>query len=296
MTNNSLKFILGAALAIFLAATAVPLRAQSTFGTILGTVKDTTGAVVPGARVVITNTDEGSARSVETDASGNYELVDVKPGHYSVSVSKAGFQTSQVTGIELTARQTLRADVSLPVGQITQSVTVKGSAMGVISTDTSTVSSSFGHLQITNLPTNYRASANGNSPYYLLTVLPGIQTDNSGNLAIQGALQSQSAFTVDGISTTDMTGNSPLRQAFPSAEAIAEMRVQGVGAPAEFGDPADVTTISRSGTNALHGSAFEYMQNQALDATPFGATSKPKKIANDFGGSLGGPVVIPHLL
>lgn len=295
MTNKSLKFILGAALAIFLAATAVPLRAQSTFGTILGTVKDTTGAVVPGARVVITNTDEGSARSVETDASGNYELVDVKPGHYSVSVSKAGFQTSQVTGIELTARQTLRADVSLPVGQITQSVTVKGSAMGVISTDTSTVSSSFGHLQITNLPTNYRASANGNSPYYLLTVLPGIQTDNSGNLAIQGALQSQSAFTVDGISTTDMTGNSPLRQAFPSAEAIAEMRVQGVGAPAEFGDPADVTTISRSGTNALHGSAFEYMQNQALDATPFGATSKPKKIANDFGGSLGGPVVIPHL-
>ncbi|MGH9404290.1 MAG: carboxypeptidase regulatory-like domain-containing protein [Terriglobia bacterium] len=295
MARQSLKLAWCSALAAALVLCAAPLGAQSTLGTLLGTVKDTTGAVVPGARVVITNTDEGSSRSVTSDASGNYELVDVKPGYYMVRVSKPGFQTSQITGLLLAARQTLRADVALPVGQITQSVTVKGSTMGVIATDTSTVSSSFGQLQITNLPTNYRASANGNSPYYLLTVLPGIQSDNSGNLAIQGALQSQSQFSVDGISTTDVTGNSPLRNAFPSAEAIAEMRVQGVGAPAEYGDPADVTTISRSGTNALHGSLFEYLQNSALDAIPLGATSKPKKVANDFGGSLGGPVVIPHL-
>lgn len=284
-------FVLG----LYFAGSPAALRAQSTFGTMLGTVKDDSGAVVPGAKVVITDVDEGSSRSVTSDTSGNYELVDAKPGHYAVKVSKTGFETSDLTGLVLTARQTLRADVTLRLGQMTQSVTVQGGALGVISTDTSTVSSSFGHLQITDLPTNYRASANGNSPYYLLTVLPGIQSDNSGNLAIQGALQSQSAFTVDGISTTNMTGNSPLTDAFPSAEGISEMRVQGVGAPAEYGDPADVTTFSRGGTNALHGSVFEYDQNAAFDATPFGATTKPKKVANDFGGSLGGPVWIPRL-
>ncbi|MDE3180794.1 MAG: TonB-dependent receptor [Acidobacteriota bacterium] len=293
--RKAIIYAAGAVLGFALLGPVATLRAQSTFGTLLGTVKDASGAVVPGATVVIRNNDEGTSRTVTTDSRGNYELVDAKPDHYTISVSKPGFKTSQVADLALTSRQTLRADVTLPLGQVTQSVTVQGTALGVISTDTSTVSSSFGHLQITDLPTNYRASANGNSPYYLLTVLPGVQSDRGGNLSIQGALQSQSAFTVDGISTTNVTGNYPLRDAFPSAEAISEMRVQGVGASAEYGDPADVTTISKSGTNALHGSLFEYHQNAALDAIPFGAKGKPKKIANDFGGSLGGPVVIPHL-
>ena len=271
------------------------LLGQSTFGTILGTVKDASGAVVPGAKVLITNTDEGSARTTTTDSSGNYTLVDAKPGHYTVAVSKSGFQGANVTGLELTARQALRADVTLRVGELSQSVTVNGQAMGVITTDNSTISANYQHLQINNLPTNYRASANGNSPYYLLTILPGVQPDQHGNLSIQGGLRSQSQFTVDGISTTDVGGNSPLRDAFPSAESLAEIRVQGVGAPAEYGDPADITTISKSGTNQYHGSVFWYHQNAALDAIPFGASSKPKKVANDFGGSMGGPVVIPHL-
>jgi Carboxypeptidase regulatory-like domain len=271
------------------------LQAQSTSGTVLGTVKDASGAVIPGAKVTVTNTDEGSSRVTTTDSSGNYTVVDAKPGHYSVMVSKAGFQSSQITGLLLTARQTLRADASLRVGEITQSVTVSGRALGVITTDTATISANYQNLQINNLPTNYRASANGNSPYYLLTILPGVQPDQNGNVSIQGGLQSQSQFTVDGISTTDNTGNYPLRNAFPSAEALAEMRVQGVGAPAEYGDPADITTISKSGTNQYHGSLFWYHQNAALDAIPFGASSKPKKVANDFGGSLGGPVVLPHL-
>jgi hypothetical protein len=283
--------LLGGLLAVFPGA----LRGQSTFRTILGTVKDVSGAVIPKAKVLITNTDEGSSRTTATDASGNYTLVDSKPGHYTVAVSKPGFQASQVTGLVLTARQALRADVTLSLGEVTQSVTVNGQAMGVITTDNSTISANYQNLQINNLPTNYRASANGNSPYYLLTILPGVQPDQHGNLSIQGGLRSQSRFTVDGISTTDVGGNSPLRNAFPSAESLAEMRVQGVGAPAEYGDPADITTISKSGTNQYHGSAFWYHQNAALDAISFGASSKPKKVANDFGGSMGGPVELPHL-
>jgi hypothetical protein len=291
-TNRVLTILL---LAGMLASSSAALRGQSTFGTVLGTVRDKSGGVIPGATVVITNTDQGAARTVITDPRGNYEVVDVKAGHYSVSASKAGFKTTVVAGLVLVAHQELRADVVLPLGQITQSVTVQGQTVGVISTDTATVSSTFNHLDITSLPTNYRASSNGNSPYYLLTVLPGVTSDQNGNMSIQGALPSQSQFTVDGISTTNYGGNSPLIDAFPSADAIDEMQVQGVGVPAEYSDLTEVTTTSKSGTNALHGSLFEYDQNNAFNAVPFGATSVPRLITNDFGGSLGGPVILPHL-
>jgi len=268
--------------------------AQSTLGTILGTVTDASGAVIVGATVTITNTDEGTSRTLTTDANGNYEAVNSKPGHYTVEVTKTGFKAENLHDLEIVARQTLRVDVALQVGQATQMVQVEANA-GVITTETETVSSTYNSLQITNLPTNYRASGNGNSPYYLLSVLPGMQSDQSGNLSIQGGLQSQSQFSVDGISITNTTGNAPLHNAFPSAESIAEIKVQGVGSPAEFEQPGDVTTISKGGSNTLHGSGFWYTQNTALNALPYGAVTKPTQIANDFGGSAGGPVVIPHL-
>src|SRR5205085_4392234 len=119
---------------------------------------------------------------------------------------------------------------------------------------------------------------------------PGIQSDNSFNFAVQGSLPSQTQVSLDGISTVSVASNSPLGQLFPSAEGIAEMKVQGVGNNAEFGQVGDITTTSRGGSNKFHGSAFEYMQNREFDATSFGATSKPQKTANDFGGSFGGPV------
>jgi hypothetical protein len=269
--------------------------AQSTLGTILGTVTDPSGGVVPNATVKITNIDENTSRTLTTSAGGNYELVDSKAGHYSIEVSNPGFQTSRVGGLELGARQTLRVDVTLRVGQVTQQVEVNAATAGVITTETETVASTYNTLEISNLPTNFRASGQGNSPYLLLSFLPGVQSDTSGNLTIQGGLQNQSQFSVDGISTTNVTGNQPLQNAFPSAESLAEIKVQGVGSPAEFGDPGDVTTVSKSGTNTLHGDVFWYYQNAALDSVPYGAVTKPAKIANDFGGSAGGPVVIPHL-
>jgi hypothetical protein len=271
------------------------LRAQSTLGTILGTATDSSGAVVPNCDVKITFNEEGTLRSLKTDANGNYEAANSKPGHYTVEVSCTGFQTSRVANLELFARQTLRVDVTLQVGRMAQTLEVNAASAGVITTETETIASSVNALQITNLPTNYRASGNGNSPYYLLQILPGMQSDSSGNLSVQGGLQSQSQFTVDGISTTNTRNNNPIADAFPSAEAVSEIKLQGVGAPAEFGDPGDVTTISKSGTNSLHGDVFWYHQNRALNALPFGAITKPAQISNDFGGSAGGPVVIPHV-
>src|SRR5579875_3497518 len=114
MSKKQSMLALALALGLFWAGSQSALWAQSTFGTLLGTVKDTSGAVIPDATVVVTNTDEGSSRSVTTDVKGNYELADAKPGHYTVKVSKSGFRTAEVTGLVLTARQTLRADVSEP--------------------------------------------------------------------------------------------------------------------------------------------------------------------------------------
>lgn len=270
-----------------------PLLAQSTLGTILGTVRDQSGATVPNASVRVTNTDEGTSQQTTTDTNGNYQILNEKPAHYSVEVSHAGFETKTMTQLQLIARQQLRVDVTLNLGTTTQSVTVESTA-GVITTDTPAISSSFNGNELLDLPANTRANGS-TSPYQIISALPGIQSDNGSSFSIQGGLPSQSESSVDGISTTNVTGNSPLREAFPSIESIAEIRVDGVGNAAEFGQPGEITTVSKSGTNQLHGGLFWYHQNRALDATAYGTQEKPQKVANDFGVSAGGPVVIPRL-
>jgi hypothetical protein len=267
---------------------------QSTYGAIIGTVKDTSGAVVGNVSIKVTNTDENESHEVKSKNNGDYELLNILPGHYRVTASASGFETFTATELLLVARQTLRVDPELHVGQMSQAVTVESSEAGVIETDTQVIQETFDPQKLLNLPANIRANGN-TSPYQLIQVLPGVQADDSGNFSIQGGLQSQTQYSLDGISITDVTGNSPLKNAFPSSESIAEIKVQGVGNPAEYGQVGDVTTISRSGTNQFHGDLFWYTQNAALNAINFGQTTKPKLIANDFGASVGGPVRIPHL-
>jgi hypothetical protein len=268
--------------------------AQSTYGSIIGTVKDSSGGALQNASVKLTNTDENTSREVKSNANGSYEFLNILPAHYSVSVTSAGFETFTATNLLLVARQTLRVDANLQLGQVSQSVTVNASEEGVVQTDSQVIQETFDPNQIQNLPSNVRANGN-TSPYNFIQILPGVQSDNSGNFSIQGGLQSQTQYSLDGISVTDVTGNSPLVNAFPSSESIAEIKVQGVGSTAEYGQMGDVTTISKSGTNDLHGGLFWYSQNAALNAINFGSTTKPKLIANDFGVTVGGPVIIPRL-
>ncbi len=119
-----------------------PLLAQSTLGTILGTVRDQSGATVPNASVRVTNTDEGTSQQTTTDTNGNYQILNEKPAHYSVEVSHAGFETKTMTQLQLIARQQLRVDVTLNLGTTTQSVTVESTA-GVLASGTPAISSSF---------------------------------------------------------------------------------------------------------------------------------------------------------
>src|SRR5262249_11385095 len=140
------------------------------------------------------------------------------------------------------------------------------------------------------LPVNYRG-AGSTSPLRLLAYQPGIQSDNSFNFSAQGALPAQTEVSLDGISTVSVASNAPLGHLFPSAEGIAEMKVQAVGNNAEFGQVGDITTTSRGGSNDFHPSLFAYLQNGAFDANASGAPSKPQKTANTFGGSAAGRVI-----
>jgi len=268
-------------------------NAQSTFGVVLGEVKDGSGAVIREARVRLTNTAENSTREVVSDSNGNYEFQNVKAGPYTVTVNAPGFRAFNASGLTLVARQTLRVDAALQIGDVTQVVEVSTNA-GVIATDNPAISSSLTPEKVLNLPSNIRGSGS-TSPYMMIQALPGVQADNGGGFSIQGGLPAQSETSVDGIAITQLTGNSANRDQFLSVESIGEIRVQGVGNTAEFGQPGDITVTSKSGTNDYHGAAFWYHQNKAFDARAYGQTALPFKIGNTYGGTIGGPIVLPKL-
>lgn len=302
-------------LSVIASLNAVPLTAQSTQSTILGTVKDPAGAVIASAHVVITNTDKGTSTTYVSDKNGDFEAQDIPPGRYQVQVTREGFRAYLIADLELSARQHLRLDVNMNIGTTSQQVTVDASAAGAIETETPSISASLDSQNVMNLPANFRASGS-TSPLNLIQTLPGVQPDTGPgtttptangtptiNFSVQGGQPFQTESSVDGISTQNVTNNTPLSDAFPSAESIAEIRVDGVSNNAEFGQAGEITTVTKSGTNQVHGSLFWYAQNRAFDAAAFGTpinpatgkAEKPEKIGNDFGASLGGPVVIPHL-
>lgn len=271
------------------------LTAQSIQGSILGTVTDSTGAVVAGATVKITDTDTNVTRTVTTNSAGDYQLLNINAGHYQVTVSRSGFQTVVLNDLILTARQQLRADAKLPVGQVSQQVKVFAGNAGTITTDTPSIHSTLSAVAVRGLPANYRASSSGTSPLNIIQVLPGVQADNSGQMSVQGGPPFATEVSVDGLTIQSANGNSPLSNAMPSGDSISEIRVDGVLNNAEFGQPGEVTSVTKSGTNHLHGALFWYHQESAFDATPWHSLQKPKVDTNDFGVTGGGPVVLPHI-
>jgi hypothetical protein len=287
---------------LLLLLSAMVVNAQSVQSTILGTVKDQGGSVIVDAKVVVTNASTGIATTYATDASGNYQAADLSAGVYKVWVTRAGFQGTLISDLSLAARQQMRVDVTLNVGSAEEEVRVDASAAGAIETETPSIAASLSTESVVQLPANTRASGS-TSPLNIVQALPGVQSDNGLNFSVQGGLPFQSETSVDGISTQNVTSNAPLSDAFPSSESIAEIRVDGVSNNAEFGPVGQITTVSKSGTNDLHGSLFWYHQNRAFDAVGYGtpvdpATGKvlrPQKIGNDFGASAGGPVVLPHI-
>jgi hypothetical protein len=236
--------------------------------------------------------DENVDRTAKSDSSGEFVVENLKAGHYSVIVHDEGFTDSTIASVPLKSRQQLRIPVTLSVQSGATTVQVMVSP-DQINTENATLSDSKDNQQITQLPLNNRATTT--SPLGALALSPNVQQDSSGNIALGGASSSMVNFSVDGISTANVRQNGALQDAYPSQEGISAVKVTSFNNSAEFSQVGDVTFTTKGGINQYHGSLFEYLQNDAFDANPYGFNGKAPKRFNTFGGSLGGPVNIPHL-
>ena len=293
MTGSNLcKWMLGAFIAC--AVSCVPAVAQSTFGSVLGTVKDQSGSMVPNATVTLLNVGTAAKRTETTTASGAYEFLNLDAGTYQLSINAGGFKDSVFDHIVLQARDTQRIDASLIIGAESQTVEVQA-AGDVITTDQSSLASTKTGHELVDLPVAVYSRSNGStSPLLTLTTEPGVQVDDNNNLVIAGTTPALMSFTIDGISSVDVENSGPIAELFPSFNSISEIRVSETNNNAEYSGVADVTTTSRAGTNTYHGGVFENLENSALIAgNPF--TGHPTLHMNDFGGFGGGAVVLPHL-
>ncbi len=268
---------------------------QSTFGTIVGTVTDPSGSAVPGAKVDLTNTGTNVTRTTTTGDSGNYQFVNVEIGSYQLKISATGFQTMEITGIDISARAAPRYDAPLKLSQQATVVTVE--ATSILQTETSSVAETKGSLELTDLPVAIGSRSSGStSAFSTLTTQPGVQIDNNNNISVAGATTSQLSFSIDGISSIGPGASAgPLTEMFPSFNAIEEIRISENLNPAEYGGVADVTTVSKSGTNTVHGGAFENVENNDFNAADTFAHVTPLIRMNDYGVYLGGPVVLPKV-
>src|SRR6202790_2273930 len=289
----------GALFAFIFFCSVIPSRCQSTFGDIIGVVKDPGQGLVGGAEVTLASVEEKGEHSATTDTVGAFHFVNLKPGHYNLLVKATGFADYKVASLQLDARQSLRLDVALKLATSAQTIEVNGEGGPVINTENGTIGDTKDFKQITSLPVNYRGATT--SPLAMLATVPGAQQDANGNVSVGGGLPSQVQYSVDGSSTLNIRQNGALRNMNPSSELIAEVKVSEFNNNAEFAQLGDVTISTKSGTGQFHGSLFEYTQNNAFDAAVWGSningqTIKPHKVFHTFGGSLGGPLEIPKLL
>jgi outer membrane receptor protein involved in Fe transport len=280
--------------------------AQTFRGTILGTVTDSSGAAVSGAKVTIKNIDTGLTREVTTGDDGSYAVPELPIGTYDVTVEKLGFQTSVTKGVAVEVAHDRRVDAELKAGQVTEHIEVSAGTLTQVETTNNDLGGSFVAEELVNLPIN------GRDYTKLLIMAPGTTGDPSGELDSPGSFGQFSTngnrgrsnnFLLDGTDMNDSYRNIPaINQggvfAIPSTilpvESIAELRVLS-NSEAEYGRSSGsvVNIVTKSGTNTVHGSAFEYFRNDRLNARNFFNTVGPKDAFrnNQFGGSLGGPIV-----
>ena len=281
-------------------------------GTVTGEVRDSTGAIIPDVEVTVRNTETNISRTMATNESGVYTVPALNPGLYDVRASKSGFKSTTRGTIELQVQQTARVDFTLEVGQVSESVEVTG-ASALLTTENATVGTVIEQQRITDLPLNGRnflslvsLSPNVNYGFSAPAQASGRQggTRSGITMSLAGSRATWSNYTLDGITNTDINFN--LYIVLPSVEALQEFKVQTGIYPAEFGRAAGQINVStKGGTNEYHGSAFEYLRNDRLDARPyfFKDPETPAQVApdkqpyrqNQYGFTLAGPVRIPKL-
>src|SRR5438093_7577599 len=291
------KRLLGgvALLVAFCSLASAPLSAQLQTGRLLGTVLDEQHAAVPGATVTVTNLATNISRTVTSDGEGNYVVTPLEPGIYRISASLPGFQTTVRDRVELTVGQAARVELTLALGALSTDLVVTAKAP-LLNTESATLSHVVTNEQIVDLPLN------GRSFHELAKLTPGaaflpatgnVQTVRpeivNGNV-IGGISGQQTRFLLDGVDITEEHQGGTWIQT--SVDALQEFSVQQNAYSAEFhGAGATFNVTTKSGGNVVHGSAFEFLRNNAFDARNFFAARKEKLERNQFGGTVGGPLV-----
>ena len=278
------------------------LRAQG-LGTIVGTVTDPSGAVVPNAKVALVEEGTSASRAVTSDAQGYYVFPSLRPSTYSLTVDAAGFATLSRPGIKLQADQSITVNAIMTLAQAGQAVTVEGEAMAV-NTTTSTLSEVVDTRRIVDLPLDGRNAAS----LALITagtlLAPNADGADQGNTKTfpaavlvnsNGARQNQTSYRLDGASNTDLYTN--VNQPFPNPDALQEFSVQTSNYSAKYGGNAGgvVNIVTKSGSNELHGSAYDFVRNADFNARNFFAQARDPLKRNQFGGAFGGPLDIPKV-
>jgi hypothetical protein len=287
--------------AVMLITSAPSLFGQSFYGSVVGTVTDPSDSALRGASVTVINSGTQERRQGQTGADGGYSFLNLVPATYRVEVEMTGFKRAAVAAVEVTVAGTIRADVVMQLGDVTQSVEVSASA-ALLQTENASLSQSVNTRTVQELPVN------GRNLLSLVGLVPGVVPQGStegnaltgknvfaaGNYQIGGGIANQSATYFDGVPANAGVGN--LTVLVPSPDVVSEFRVQTSSNSAEFGRYAGgvINIASKSGTNQFHGSAYEFIRNRVLNANTFFAnannTGKPAFTQNQFGGTFGGPV------
>jgi hypothetical protein len=293
------------ALAILICSSAF---AQVRFGTVLGTIADSTGATVSGANVKLTNLGTNETRTMQTSSGGLYTFPNLSAGLYKVDVEMSGFKHFTQDKIEVQVDVTTRVDAALQVGNISETVVVTTEAPP-LQTDSASLGTTIPQQEVESIPLSGRNVNN------MLTLVPGVVAQGGtygnavsnqaggartnaigfGNYAIGGGFGNQSSFYVDGVPSNAVAGN--LNALIPSQDIVQEFRVGTNNVSAEYGSYAGgvINLTTKSGTNAFHGTGYEYLRNKVLNANDYGSIlggkPRPNLVQNQFGATLGGPVI-----
>src|SRR5262245_10133643 len=306
--RKSLHLALSIAFALMLLS-AARVYAQ-TSGEITGLVTDPSGAAVAGATVTVTNKATGATRISATNSEGFYAFPSLLPGVYELKIERQGFKTAQLDNITLEVQQTARRDVTMEVGAVGETVTIT-SVGALLNAENTTVGTVIENKRIVDLPLN------GRNFLQLVATAPNVSfgfqnagqagsrqggTRSQQNISVAGQRSYFNRFTIDGVENTDVNFNTPI--ILPSIDALQEFKVQTGIFPAEFGRASTQINIStKSGTREYHGSLFEFIRNDVLDARSYDFTgvrspnSKKEPFKwNQYGFTLGGPVWLPKKL
>lgn len=274
--------------------------AQVQSGRIVGTVLDPNHASIPGAKVAVTNAATSESTTVITNEDGSFVVTPLDPGIYNVTVTASGFQTSVVTNVEVLVGQSSRVEVQGTLGQ-TRTVVEVTAAAPLLNTESGALSQIMGNTQIVNLPLN------GRSFYELARLAPGavmlppstsnlsrIRANYDSGMAVSGVRGSETTFLLDGVDVTDHLQGGTLMQT--SIDALQEFQAQQSEFSAEFGHAGGVlNATTKSGATQFHGVLFEFLRNGSFDARNFFSPIRDLLKRNQFGGSIGGPLSIPHI-